>query len=523
MQGTMATYTGTQSNKPPFNYRRHTWLSYLLTAVLSITFLLGGAYFGFIFYTTVKDIVAHSQLPTLPYIDLTLPVVNQAARDYPNPRAASNPEPLTSLAGEALPNWEEADRVNILLMGIDKRPDEYVSRTDTMILITIDPASRTGGMLSIPRDLWVAIPGYGENRVNTAHYLGDKNGYPGGGPALAMKTVQYNLGVPVHFYVRVDFDGFRRIVDTLGGIELDVPQTIDDPKYPDENYGYDPFYIEAGLQHMDGYTALKYARTRATSDSDFDRARRQQQVLLAIREKAIAVGVIPKIPELWATMADTVQTDLQLVDILELAKLADQVSRDDVQTAVMDRSMTVDYRTDTGAQVLLPIREKMRPVIDEMFSSPEPAVVAAVPTPDPQEIAEAQAAAAEENQIRVEIIAGLQEEGARVVVQNGTPQEELASKTAQYLRDQGFTVVQFGPADRTDYPRTVIVDYTGKSYTIEFLANIFNVAEENIRRSPNLKSEVDIRVIIGSDFQPPEARLIEPVGQQPFIEPTRAQ
>jgi len=393
-----------------------------------------------------------------------------------------------------------------------------------MILVTIDPATGKAGMLSIPRDLWVTIPGYGENRINTAHYLGDKNGYPGGGPALAMKTVQYNLGVPVHFYIRVDFDGFRRIVDTLGGIEIDVPQAIDDPKYPDENYGYDPFYIERGSQYLDGHTALKYARTRATSDSDFDRARRQQQVLLAIREKAIAVGVIPKIPELWATMADTVQTDLQLVDILELAKLVDRISGDNVQTVVVDRSMTVDYRTDTGAQVLLPIREKMRPVIDAMFSSPEPPAVAAAPSPDAQVVAEAQAAAAEENQLRVEIMAGLQEEGAKVVVQNGTPQGDLAARTAQYLRDQGFMVVQFGPADRIDYPRTVIVDYTGKSYSIEYLTNIFHVADENIRRSPNLKSEVDIRVIIGADFQPPEARLIEPVGQQePFISPTRTQ
>jgi len=148
------------------------------------------------------------------------------------------------------------------------------------------PLQGSVGMLSIPRDLWVTIPGYGENRINTAHYLGDKNGYPGGGPALAMKTVQYNLGVPVHFYVRVDFDGFRRIVDTLGGIDIEIPQTINDPKYPDENYGYDPFYIEAGLQHLDGDTALKYARTRATAGADFARARRQQQVLFAIREKA---------------------------------------------------------------------------------------------------------------------------------------------------------------------------------------------------------------------------------------------
>ena len=485
--------------------------------VLTVAFLVGGAYSGYIFYYAVKDVVAHAELPTMPYIDLTLPVVSPRESNYPNPRAASNPQPVTGLTGESLPDWEEQERVSILLLGIDKRPNEHYARTDTMILVTIDPATAKAGMLSIPRDLWVTIPGYGENRINTAHYVGDNNGYPGGGPALAMKTVQYNLGVPVHFYVRVDFDGFRRIVDTLGGIDIQVPQTINDPKYPDENYGYDPFYIEAGPQHMDGYTALKYARTRATSGADFDRARRQQQVLNAIREKALAIGVVPKIPELWATMADTVQTDLQLVDILELTKLADEVTGDDIQSAVLDHTMTVNYKTNTGAAVLLPVREKIRPVIESMFSSPEPAGPPPTPTPDPALVAQAQAQAEAEAQRQAEVAAALRDEGARIVVQNGTPQEELAAATADYLRDQGFTIIQFGPADRADYPRTVIVDYTDKTYALTVLSDIFNVAEENIRRSPNLKSDVDIRVIIGADFQLPEARVPQPIAADPFI------
>jgi LCP family protein required for cell wall assembly len=513
----MATHT--QAHVGRSDPRRHhiSWLSGLLIALLTLGFLFGGGYSGYIFYVTVKDVVAHSELPTMPYIDLTLPVLNPSNKDYPNPRAASNPQPVTGLSGEALPDWEQRERVNILLLGIDKRPDEQYARTDTMILVTVDPVTGKAGMLSIPRDLWVTIPGYGENRINTAHYVGDKNGYPGGGPALAMKTVQYNLGVPVHFYVRVDFEGFRRIVDTLGGIDIDVPQAINDPKYPDENYGYDPFYIDTGLQHLDGDKALKYARTRATLGSDFDRARRQQRVLIAIREKAMAIGAVPKIPELWSTMADTVQTDLQLVDILELAKLADQVTSEDIQSAVIDHTMTVDYKTDTGAQVLLPVREKIRPVIDSMFSSPEPVGPPPTPTPDPALLAQAQAAAEAEAQHRAEVAAALQDEGAKIVVQNGTSEDGLVSSTAEYLRDQGFTVVQFGPADRTDYPRTVIVDYTGKTYALMVLSDIFNVADENIRRSPNLKSDVDIRVIVGADFQLPEAHALQSVAAETFI------
>jgi LCP family protein required for cell wall assembly len=455
----------------------------------------------------------------MPYVDLTLPVVNPGNKEYPNPRAANNPQPVTGLSGEALPDWEEQERVNILLMGTDKRWNEQFARTDTMILVTIDPATGKAGMISIPRDLWVTIPGYGEQRINTAHYVGDKDGYPGGGPALAMKTVQYNLGVPVHFYVRVDFDGFRRIVDTLGGVDIDIPQTINDPTYPDENYGYDPFYLQAGAQHLDGDMALKYARTRATAGADFDRARRQQLVLFAIREKALAIGAVPKIPELWSTMADTVQTDLQLVDILELAKLSDEIRGDDIQSAVIDYTMTVDYKTNTGAQVLLPVREKIRPVMDDMFSSPEPVGPPPTPTPDPALAAQAQAQAEAEAQRQAEVAAALQEEGANIVVQNGTAHQALAAETADYLRDQGFTVLQFGPADRADYPRTVIVDYTGKTYALMVLTEIFNVADENIRQSPNLKSDVDIRVIIGADFQLPEqeAGASEFTAAEPFI------
>jgi LCP family protein required for cell wall assembly len=513
----MATHTQAHAGRSVPQRHHISWFTRLLIILLTLGFLIGGGYSGYVFYVTVKDVVAHSELPTMPYVDLTLPVLSSSNKDYPNPRAASNPQPVTGLSGEALPDWEQRERVNILLLGIDKRPDEQYARTDTMILVTVDPVTGKAGMLSIPRDLWVTIPGYGENRINTAHYVGDKNGYPGGGPALAMKTVQYNLGVPVHFYVRVDFDGFRRIVDTLGGIDIDVPQAINDPKYPDENYGYDPFYIETGLQHLDGNTALKYARTRATLGSDFDRARRQQRVLIAIREKALAIGAIPRIPELWSTMADTVQTDLQLVDILELAKLADQITSDDIQSAVLDHTMTVDYKTDTGAQVLLPVREKIRPVIDSMFASPEPVGPPPTPTPDPALLAQAQAAAEAEAQHRAEVAAALQDEGARIVVQNGTPEEDLGPTAAEYLRDQGFTIVQFGPADRTDYPRTVIVDYTGKTYALMALSNIFNVADENIRRSPNLKSDVDIRVIIGADFQLPEARSLQSVTAETFI------
>jgi LCP family protein required for cell wall assembly len=486
-----------------------------LMAGMMLIFLFGGAYVGYLFYFAVKNAVVRANLPGLPSVDLSLPLAAlplTGSSDAPIilPVVRGGETGQTGVTGAALPNYEQKERVNILLLGVDRRPDEYYSRTDTMILVTVDPGSRTAGMLSIPRDLWVSVPGYGEDRINKAYYLGDRDSYPGGGPALAMKTVQYNLGVPVHFYAQIDFEGFRQVIDILGGIDIYVPETIDDPTFPDNNYGYDPFYIEAGQHTLNGYEAMRYARTRATAGADFSRAKRQQQVLLAMRDKALQIGIVPKIPELWATMPDTVETDLQLVDILELAQLADEIGSEQIQNAVIDTSMTIDYIVpETGAQVLLPLREKIRVVVEEMFVN-SPVAEESLQAAEEEAAKAAEAAQAEARaqaieqatQRQEEIKAFLAQEAAKLVVQNGTNIPSLASGVASQLNDQGFNIVQFGPADSTGYTHSVIVVYNEqKSYTLEVLKALFDVSEENVRLSPNLKSEVDFRVIIGSDFE----------------------
>ncbi|RME74025.1 MAG: LytR family transcriptional regulator [Chloroflexi bacterium] len=503
----------------PANNQPHipAFLARGLTISLVVAFLMGGAYVGYLFYFTVKDAVASARLPTMPYVDLSLPLgvlplTGDESGQLPLvlPVVRGGAEGATGVTGVPLPDYERKERVNILLLGIDKRPDEQFSRTDTMILATVDPNTKTAGMLSIPRDLWVSIPGYGEDRINKAYFFGERDGYPGGGPALAMKTVQYNLGVPVHFYAQIDFDGFRQVIDTLGGIEIYVPETINDPTFPDNNYGYDPFYIEKGYHTLDGYNTLRYARTRATPGSDFSRARRQQAVLMAIRDKALQLNMVPKIPELWNTMSGAFRTNLELVDILELSKLADEIGPEDIQTAVLDYNYTYNYTVpETGAQVLIPLRDKIRELVDEMFAETDPAEAGQPPAEvvQAQQTAQAQARAQEieqNAQQQEEIKTLLAQEGARLVVQNGTNITGLASQTALFLKQQGFNIVQFGPADVSTYPHTVIVVYDeGKNYTLEVLKALFNVSEENVRRSPNLKSDIDFRVIIGSDVDLP--------------------
>lgn len=209
-------------------------------------------------------------------------------------------------------------RFTVLLMGGDRRPDEPPEffRTDVMMLISLDRPNDRVGVLSIPRDLWVTIPGYRNDRINTAYASGQ---YIGQGGALAMQTVAYNFGVQVDAYVTFDFAAFIALIDLIDGVDVVVEQPIADPLYPDMTYGYDPFYLEVGPQHLDGETALKFVRSRHNSD-DRERMRRQQQVIAAVREKIGALDLGEALlkfgPALWTQLQENIDTSLTLEQML---------------------------------------------------------------------------------------------------------------------------------------------------------------------------------------------------------------
>jgi polyisoprenyl-teichoic acid--peptidoglycan teichoic acid transferase len=264
----------------------------------------------------------------------------------------------------------KTERTNILLMGIDRRPGEaFISRTDSMMILSIDPQKETISILSVPRDLYVVIPGRGRDRINTAFVYGSTGNNPAGGAALAMSTVEYNLGVHIDHYVLVDFAAVINGINALGGIDIYVPVTINDRNFPDMNYGYDPFYIEAGQQHMDGETALKYARTRYT-DSDFGRAGRQQQILLAARQKALSLGMpemIRRAPNLYRQVEQGVRTDLSLQELIMLAQMAAEVPRESIQNEVLDQRYVSGHRTEQGASVQVMNNEATAQLIRQLF------------------------------------------------------------------------------------------------------------------------------------------------------------
>lgn len=240
-----------------------------------------------------------------------------------------------------------------------------------MMVISINPQTNSASVLSIPRDLYVQIPGYGQDRINTALVYGAREGDYLDGAALAMQTVSSNLNIPIHHFVLVDFGAFVRVIDLLEGIDVQVPYDINDPMYPDMDYGYDPLYIPAGLQHFDGQTALKYARTRH-ADSDFNRAYRQQQVLFAVRGKALSLGLgqlLLRAPSLYREVESGIRTDLSLEQMLRLVKTVGDIPAENLRNEVLDQDYVTSFRTPGGASVLLLNSEAALQLIRDLFSN----------------------------------------------------------------------------------------------------------------------------------------------------------
>ncbi len=434
--------------------------SFVLQFLLFCFFLLfgcGAIFFAYQVFDTVRTAVITLGVPNL--ADLS---------DFVMPQPAAT--------RQSTPNVSEGERVNVLLLGIDRRPTEQCPcRTDTMILASLDPKTLSAAAITIPRDLYVSIPGVGENRINTASVYGELRNYPGGGPGLAKQTVEYNIGRRVHYYVLVDFGGFRKAIDALGGIDVNVPRTIDDPCYPTDDYKCMTLHIPAGKVHMNGELALQYARTRHQG-GDFERGKRQIQVLMAARDKALRLDILPKIPQLLQTMKGAVQTDLTAQEILALAQVAAKVKTENIKTASIDDTMTVEIRTSTGADVLWPNRDKIGQLIDRYIPQESSAVSGAK----------------------------VQQEGARILVLNGTKNAQLAEATAKYLQAQGYQISAYGNADRFDYAKTVLIDYRGtKAATITSLVRTFHIDPQDIRSNRSVKSDEDIRLILGSDWSLP--------------------
>lgn len=408
------------------------------------------------------------------------------------PQLTVNQPESALVSSDSLQPWSEKERVNILLLGIDQRCDETgPTHTDSIMILTVDPLGLSASVLSLPRDLWVEIPGFGVDRINQANYYGELYEYPGGGPALAVETVESLLGIPVDYYAAVNFDAFVEVVDLIGGIEIDVPEAIDDPTYPDRCYGYDPFHIEAGDHILDGQQALKYARTRATFGGDVDRAGRQQAVVLAVRDRLLALDKLPQLiaqaPLLWQTLQENVRTNMTLDEALQLGLLVQDIPRSSIYTAVIDYNYVYNEVTPDGRAVLVPIRENIRQLRDQLFAPP------LVPTP-----------------VIENLPALMASENARVGVYNGTAVFGLAGETQTYLQQYGLDVPVVGNADAATYLTSQIVVYGDFPNTARYLTQLMHIPPLNVSEGIEPEGDFDVLVIIGNDWRVPEAADLTP-------------
>lgn len=366
------------------------------------------------------------------------------------------------------------ETINFLLIGSDKRSGTSF-RTDTMVVAILRPGEGQVSLISIPRDLWVSIPGWENNRINTAYQHGINSGYPGGGPGLLKDTILYNLGIRIDHTAMVDFDGFRKIVDTLGGVDIPVacPYTdwrLIDPSYNPENENNWYLYtVNPGIVHMDGDLALWYARSRQKS-SDFDRGRRQQEVLRAIFTQALQAGTLTRIPELYSNVKDSVETDLGLGDILQLALYAPKMTNADIRSYYIRPPYVSSWITSGGAYVLSPNQALLSQLLMEALSPSTRTV--------------------ERQAISIEVMNGTSIAGY----------ETLASTRLNYA---GFET-RIVPSDRQDYAYSVLIDKSAAqdSSVSNTILNVMGMLPGSLISSPDANSSAQYLLILGYDYQP---------------------
>jgi len=374
------------------------------------------------------------------------------------------------------------DRINILFMGLDLRRDEpadQAARTDSVLILTLDPHNKVAGVLSIPRDTWVEIPdgygGYTNDRINVAYEMGEYTyrDYDGGGAGLIKDTIEHNFGIPIDQYVLLNFNNFIELVDELGGIEVDVPEYAYDYAYSDCNacYEYEVEFLP-GPEHMDGERALAYARIRK-SDNDFKRIERQQVVIQSTAQRAADLGVLvgSNPIDLYKKYKDSVKTDISDSKIPGLALLGQQIGPTNIRMVSMAEATYSCIDVCGGAAGLLWNLDKVEELKARVF-----------------------------NDGRVQ--ATLDSEAATVEVLNGTETRDLAAEFASFLKRQGIPstlILVDEQAGGELSERTLIFDRSGKSYTVEKLAEWLNLPATRIRTIPDSDIQRFLDVALGSD------------------------
>jgi len=447
--------------------------------VLAIGFLIAALMTAYLAFAIVRDTVASFRS------DVSSPEISEG-EPVTSPQDIANliniEAPLQPDDGPVPEYWDGTSRVNVLFLGVDSR--DWVSNqgpplADTIILATYDPQSQTVGMLSIPRDLWAELPGLGYHKINQSFQMGEATNYAGGGPGMAVDTVEKLLAIPINYYVLVDFEAFVRLIDEIGGVKVDIPEEILIDPLGDNNVKV----LEPGVQTLPGDLALAYARNRDTAGSDFDRAERQQQVIMGVRDRVTDFGILPtliaKSPILYQELSQRVKTNLNIKQIFELAWDIQQIPEERIRRYVIGSDQVVLSTSYDGLSILLPIPDQLLLLRDEVFSTEVPDSV--VPTLEMNEIELVEA------------------EAASISIRNGTTTIGLAARTDYYLQSEGVYATEITNADQ-NYTQTTIIDFSGKPHTTQYLAELLHTVPGNVYHRFDPDSPYDIIVVLGNDW-----------------------
>jgi len=346
---------------------------------------------------------------------------------------------IRQLVGMENLKGELDDRVNILLLGMGGVGHEGPYLTDTIILASIKPSTGDVAMISLPRDFYAQIPGNGWTKINEANSIGEVGGYEGGGSAFTAQVIKGVFDVPIHYWLRVDFNAFKSTVDALGGVRVCIDTAFVDEFYPTVDFLYQTVEFEAGCQFMDGETALKFVRSRHGTNgegSDFARAARQQKVILAVKDKIFSLGTLTnpqKIYNLIKTLGDHVQTNIELTQVPHFLDLADTLNSEKIIRIVLDNSpygLLRNSFTEAGQFILVP-----------------------------------RAGSLKEIQLLAQNIFLLKNQSVpplNLVVLNGTELLGWATGMQNYLDALGFNVIASGNSPQQTYEKSVIYDLERK-------------------------------------------------------------
>lgn len=390
-------------------------------------------------------------------------------------------EGAIGLQGDLDPNQLKGEgdgRVNILVIGTGGEGHEGANLADVNMVVSVDPTNNQVSMLSIPRDLYLRIPGYYTTRINAAYALGESDPETTGAAVLT-ETVEGLLDVDIHYFVAIDFKGFIEVVDRLGGITVDVPESINDP-FIESSFGSgkNRFKIAAGEQYMDGATALQYARSRKTT-SDFDRARRQQIVMQAVKQKVLSLGTFSnplKLADLIDAVGSHVRTDIQIGEMLRMIEIAQSIDDASVRTAVLDNAPDglLAAQNISGAAVLIPraglnnFSQIQRFVKSDLFAD-----------------------------------GFITKENASITVLNGTNVAGLAGRAADELEGLGYKITEVANANTQGQETTAIYDNSGGAlpFTIKLLENRFGVSSRGrLDQQLGQTGVQDIVIVLGQDY-----------------------